>query len=282
MSLGLGINRPHVLNVFSVECESVVADAYFTAAGIIGDIEKKASCIFTNGIDTDGILAKNIFAYLISPQDINGTTYELKDPTNPDTRITWNGTDISSLHSVNGMKGTISNTNIGKPLFKIAAEFDNDNYGYTIYVNSFETGFKAAAGTFGKFSHHRVQPYGTATTVDWESGGGGFGLPHGGLVPHVYTFRRSNDGTRFNEHYVDGVLVGSRFDNPTDIIIPNPATDLRFGILAASGFGATVGAFFTDQRVAFVMIHDNLTAAETLKLSNRIFTLQANIITGGR
>jgi len=253
-----------------------------SAATITGEVEKKASCIFTEGIDADGILAKKIFAYLISPTDLNATTYELKDPENPNTRIIWNGTDIASIHSINGNKGTIGNNNIGKPLFKIAAEFDEDNYGYTIYVNSFEIGFKSPAGTFGKFPNHRVDPFNTATDVTWISGGGGFGLPHGGLSPHVYTFRRGNDGVRFNEHYVDGILVGSRFNNPTDIIISNPATDLRFGILAASGIGPTVGAFFSDQRVAFVMIHDNLTAAETLKLSNRIFTLQANIIPGGR
>ena len=268
--------------------EDADAEAYFTAYGITDDIEKEAVCnlitTLKNSAEGDMWNDDVISAALMSPTRIGFAVghKDAKEPNDVNFDMTIYGASPNTVSTTSGWKGVLGNSNIAHPLWKLSSIFNNDDFGFTVYTNSFETGFlKIDVGVFAKAPGFRLESFLDATNATFVTGGGGT-VPHGGLAPHVFTFRRDNDGTRFNQFYVDGVQVGARFDNPTDIIDLNPAANLKIGIMGGSGFGTGTGTFFSDRRMATVITHHPLNDAKALIMNNAVVTYNANVIPGGR
>lgn len=259
--------------------------AYIEAYSITDSTEIAAVNAFIKGCKTADIWDEIESCMLMSPTRLGFATghKDAKRPNDANFDVRIYGTDPENVPTPLGWKGVLGKSNIAHATWHIAQLFNNDDFGYTIYCNSYETGATVTdAGNFIKGPWYRHESFQASNKTNFVTGGGGSGLTNDGNVPTVFTFRRDNDGTRFNEHYINGTLRGSRFNNPTDIIVANPSTNIRFCFLAFGNFTSGSGGGFSPRRLGTIIAHHPFNAAKTLTLNNLVHTYNQTVTPGGR
>lgn len=262
---------------------------YITEYAIVDQTEEDAVNILFDGLKSDGDWAFIESLILCSPTrtGFTGPHIDGKRPLTSTFNVTWYGTSASTIGSTQGWKGVIGNSNLAQATWTLRSLFTNDDFGVLYGLNSYETGsFKGDIGNFIKAPWFRVEGFVNGTTTNFVTGATA-AETHNGLVKTDFCFVNDNDGVRFQKRYLDGVVVGSRINSPSDILVGNPLAAIKETYLGNGNFSVGSGSFHADRRITYAC-HFHSTGTEALndarvaRISARLKTYDANCTAGGR